>query len=148
MTLEEIEKRLQALEDAEKIKRLHQHYINLMDNLRYEEVLELFTEDATTEVRHFGVKRGRAEIAEIYLEILAKGRGNVRHDGHMAIHPEITVDGDTAHGTWLVYILFSKPEIAWVQGKNECEYRKVDGRWKISRLKFTRTLASDPSLYP
>jgi hypothetical protein len=50
MTLEQIEKRVQALEDAEKIKRLHQTYINLMDNLRYEEVLELFTEDAVTEV--------------------------------------------------------------------------------------------------
>ncbi len=148
MTLEEIAKRLQALEDVEKIKFLHQHYMNLMDNLRYEKVLDLFTEDATLEVRNFGVKRGRAEMAEVYLDILAKSRGNVRHDGHMAIQPEIFVDGDTASGTWLIYMLFSKPEIAWVQGKNECEYRKVDGEWKISKLKFTRTLASDPALYP
>lgn len=148
MTLEEIEKRLLALEDLEKIKQLHQHYINLMDNLRYEEVLDLFTEDATSEVRNFGVKRGRAEMAEIYLDVLAKNRGDTRYDGHMAIQPEITVDGDTARGAWLIYMLFSKPEIAWVQGKNECRYRKVDGRWKISELKFTRTLASDPALYP
>jgi hypothetical protein len=27
-----------------------------------------------------------------------------------------------------------------------CEYRKENGKWLISRLKFTRTLASDPSL--
>jgi len=148
MTLEEIEKRLQALEDVEKIKLLHQHYINLMDNLHYEEVLDLFTDDATTEVRNLGVKRGRAEMAEVYLDILAKNRGDIRYDGHMAIQPEIVVDGDSARGTWLIYMLFSKPEIAWVQGKNECKYRKVDGQWKISKLKFTRTLASDPSLYP
>lgn len=148
MTLEEIEKRVLALEDAEKIKSLHQHYMSLMDNLQYEAVLDLFTEDATLEVRNFGVKRGRSEMAEVYLDILARGRGNVRHDGHMAVHPEITVDGDTARGTWLIYMLFSKPEIAWVQGKNECEYRKTGGEWKISKLKFTRTLASDPSLYP
>lgn len=77
MTLEEIEKRLQALEDVEKIKMLHQRYINLMDNLRYEEVLDLFTEDATTEVRNFGVKRGKEEIAEVYLDILAKNRGDI-----------------------------------------------------------------------
>jgi hypothetical protein len=148
MTLEEIEKRLLALEDLEKIKVLHQSYINLMDNLRYQEVLDLFTEDATAEVRNFGVKRGRAEMAEVYLDMLAKSRGDTRYDGHMAIQPEITIDGDTAQGTWLIYMLFSKPEIAWVQGKNECRYRKVDGRWKISKLKFTRTLASDPVLYP
>jgi hypothetical protein len=66
----------------------------------------------------------------------------------MAVQPEIHVSGDTAHGTWLIYMLFSKPTIQWVQGRNECEYRKVDGKWKLSKLKFTRTLASDPGLYP
>ena len=148
MNLKELEKRVQNLEDVEKIKRLHQHYINLMDNLRYEEVLSLFTEDAVVEVRNLGIRRGRAELAEVYLGVLAKNRGDIRYDGHMAVQPEIIVDGDTAHGTWLIYMLFSKPEIAWVQGKNECGYRRVDGGWKISRLKFTRTLASDPTLYP
>ncbi len=148
MSLEQLEKRLQALEDLEEIKKLHQNYINLMDNLRYEEVLDLFTEDATAEVRNFGVKKGRKEMAEVYLDILAKNRGKNRHEGHMAIQPEIQVNGDTAQGTWLIYMLFSKPAIAWVQGKNECEYRKVNGSWKISKLKFTRTLASDASMYP
>jgi ketosteroid isomerase-like protein len=148
MTLEEMEKRLQALEDLESIKKLHQHYIDLMDNLRYTEVLDLFTEDATVEVRNSGVKRGRKEMSEIYLGVLAKKRGKERYDGHMAIEPDLTVEGDTARGTWLIYMLFSKPVINWVQGKNEAEYRKVNGEWKISRMKFTRTLASDPALYP
>jgi ketosteroid isomerase-like protein len=148
MSLEELEKRIQALEDLEEIKKLHQKYIDLMDNLQYEEVLNLFTEDATSEVRNSGVKKGKKELAQIYLDVLAKKRGTIRNDGHMAIEPAITVDGNTAKGTWLIYMLFSKPEIQWVQGRNECEYRKENGTWKISRLKFTRTLASDPSLYP
>jgi hypothetical protein len=148
MSLEALEKRVRALEDLEEIKKLHQHYINLMDDLKYEEVLDLFTEDATSEIRNNGVKKGRKEMAEIYLGVLAKKRGNERFDAHMAIEPDIKVDGNTAKGTWLIYIFFSKPEIQWVQGKNECEYRKEDGIWKISKLKFTRTLASDPSLYP
>jgi ketosteroid isomerase-like protein len=148
MSFEELEKRIQALEDMEEIKKLHQRYIDLMDHLRYEEVLDLFTEDATSEVRNFGVKKGKKEIAEIYLEVLAKNRGSERFDAHMAIEPNIRVDGNTARGTWLIYILFSKPEVAWVQGRNECEYRKENGAWKISKLKFTRTLASDPSQYP
>jgi hypothetical protein len=45
-------------------------------------------------------------------------------------------------------MLFSQPTVQWVQGKNECEYRKVNSTWKISQLKFTRTLASRPDLYP
>jgi ketosteroid isomerase-like protein len=148
MSLEELEKRIQAIEDLENIKKLHQNYINLMDNLRYKEVLDLFTEDATVEIRNYGVKRGRKEMSEVYIGILAKNRGTSRYEGHMAIEPDITVDGNTAKGTWIIYMLFSKPAIQWVQGRNECEYRKEDGKWKISKLKFTRTLASDPSLYP
>jgi len=148
MSLEELEKRVRALEDIEEIKKLHQHYIDLMDNLRYEEVLDLFTEDATSEIRHFGVKKGKKEMATVYLGVLAKRRGDTRFDGHMAVQPDIEVEGDAAKGTWLIYMLFSKPVIAWVQGKNECEYRKVNEQWKISKLKCTRTLASDPALYP
>jgi ketosteroid isomerase-like protein len=148
MSLADLEKRVQAIEDLEEIKRLHQNYINLMDNLRYKKVLELFTEDAAVEIRNSGVKKGRKEMSEVYIDILAKRRGSIRHDGHLAIEPDIKVDGNTARGTWLIYMLFSKPTIQWVQGKNECEYRKENGTWKISRLKFTRTLASDPALYP
>ena len=121
MSLEDLEKRVKAIEDLEEIKKLHQNYINLMDNLQYEEVLDLFTEDATAEVRNSGVKRGKKELSEVYLGVLAKARGTTRFDGHMAIEPDITVDGDTAKGTWLIYMLFSKPTIQWVQGKNECE---------------------------
>jgi ketosteroid isomerase-like protein len=148
MSLEELEKRVKAIEDLEEIKKLHQNYINLMDNLQYEKVLDLFTEDGTAEVRNSGVKRGRKGLTEIYIEGLAKRRGTSRDVGHMVIEPDITVSGNTAKGTWLIYMLFSRPTIQWVQGKAECEYRKENGKWKISKLKFTRTLASDPSLYP
>ena len=148
MSLEDLEKRIQAIEDLEEIKKLHQTYISLMDNLKYEEVLDLFTPDATVQIRNWGVKRGRQEMSEVYIGILAKNRGSNRYDGHLAIQPDISVNGDTASGTWLIYMLFSRPTIQWVQGRNEAEYRKVDGKWKISKMKFTRTLASDPALYP
>ncbi|MBN1189072.1 MAG: nuclear transport factor 2 family protein [Dehalococcoidales bacterium] len=148
MSIEDLEKRVQAIEALEKIKKLHQSYINLMDNLKYEEVLDLFTSDATVEIRNSGVKKGRKEMSEVYIGVLARNRGDTRLEGHMAIEPDIEVNGDTAEGTWLIYMLFSRPSIQWVQGKNECTYRKENGVWKISKLKFTRTLASDPSMYP
>jgi ketosteroid isomerase-like protein len=148
MSLADLEKRVQAIEDLEEIKKLHQTYISLMDNLKYEDVLDLFTPDATVQVRNSGVKKGRKEMSEVYIDILAKHRGTERFDGHIAIQPDLTVTGDTAKGTWLIYMLFSKPTIQWVQGRNDAEYKKVDGKWKISAMKFTRTLASDPKLYP
>ena len=114
MSLEELEKRVQAIEDLEEIKKLHHKYINLMDHLKYEEVLDLFTEDATSEVRNSGIKRGRKEMSEIYIGILAKNRGDTRYDAHLAIEPDITVDGNTAKGNWLIYMLFSRPTVQWV----------------------------------
>jgi hypothetical protein len=147
MNLQDLERRITEIEDLEKIKKLHQKYIDLMDNLKYEEVLDLYTEDGTAEVRFSGLKRGRKEIREIYSKILTD-RAHTKTEGHMAIHPNINILGNTASGTWLVYMLFSRPSIQWIQGINECEYRKENGEWKISKLKFTRTLASDPSLYP
>lgn len=149
MSLAELEKRMQAIEDLEAIKKLHQNYINLMDNIRYDEVPELFTEDAEVEVRNSGVKKGKKEINEIYQMIKGFYKGGVpRHIGHMCVEPDITVSGDNARGTWLIYFFDSVPKLSWVQGINECEYRKVKGKWFISKLKFTRTLASDPSMYP
>ena len=148
MSLEDLEKRIQAMEDLEAIKKLHQTYIDLMDNMEYEKVLDLFTEDGTAEVRNFGIKRGRQELRETYIEGLAKHRAGQRTEGHLAIEPNITVEGDTARGTWLIYMLFSKPTVEWVQGTNEAEYRKENGRWMIRSMKFTRTLASKEDMYP
>jgi hypothetical protein len=148
LSLEDLEKRVQALEDVEEVKKLHQKYMDLMDHLKYEEVLDLFTEDGSCQVRNNPVKTGRKEMSEVYLGVLAKKRGNNRKEGHMAVEPNITVKGNTAQGTWLVYMLFSVPTVEWVQGVNEGEYRKENGGWKISKMKFTRTLASKPEMFP
>jgi ketosteroid isomerase-like protein len=146
MDLEELEKRVKALEDLEEIKKLHQKYMDLMDNLRYREVLDLYTEDASVEVRNSGVLKGKEGLTDIYINKL--GKRTTRSEGHFVIEPDITVDGDTARGTWLVYMLFSIPSVEWVQGRNEAEYRKVDGEWKIKSMKFTRTNASKPDMFP
>ena len=146
MNDDELLKRLTALEDLEAIRRLHYRYISCLDNLEFARALDCFWDDAEVEVRKSGVLKGKENFSRIYLVTLAVRKE--RHDAHMAIEPVITVDGDTAKGDWVIYMLFSVPKIEWVQGRNECEYRKVDGEWKISKLKFTRTLASSPELFP
>ncbi len=146
MNLEELEKRVRAIEDLEEIKKLHQKYINLMDNLRYKEVVELFTEDGSVVVRDSPVFRGKKGVTDIYVNML--GRRTERSEAHFVIEPDIIVEGDLAKGTWQVYMLFSKPAVEWVQGRNEAEYQKVDGEWKIKSIKFTRTNASRPDFFP
>jgi hypothetical protein len=146
MNLEELAKRVQAIEDLEEIKKLHQKYIDLMDNLKYKEVLDLFVEDASAEVRNWGVLKGKEGLTEVYINRL--GRRKERSEGHFIVEPDITVEGDNARGTWLLYMLFSKPAVEWVQGRNEAEYIRVGGKWKIKSMKFTRTNASKPDMFP
>jgi len=146
MDVQELEKRLRALEDLEAIKKMQQEYMLCLDNIQFSRVLDFFTDDAEVEVRSSGVMKGRENYSKIYLGTLAQRRE--RHDGHLVAQPNITVNGDTAEGHWIVYMFFSVPTIEWVQGRNDCEYRRENGVWKFSKLKFTRTLASRPELYP
>jgi ketosteroid isomerase-like protein len=146
MTLKDLEKRIQAIEDLEAIKRMHQEYMSCLDSLQFAKALDFFTDDAEVEVRFSGVMKGRKNYSKIYLGTLALRKE--RHDGHLVAQPDITVNGNTAKGHWIVYIFFSIPTIQWVQGRHDCEYVKENGKWKFSKLKFTRTLASRHDLYP
>ena len=146
MTLKQLEKRVQAIEDIEAIKRMHQEYMSCLDNIQFAKALDFFTDDAEVEVRFSGVMKGRENYSKIYLGTLAQRKE--RHDGHLVAQPDITVHGDTAKGHWIVYMLFSMPTIQWVQGRHDCEYVKENGTWKFRKLKFARTLASRPDLYP
>ena len=147
MDIKELEKRVRAIEDLEKIKQMHREYMSCLDNLEFKKALDFFTEDAEVEVRFSGVLKGKKAFLQIYLGTLATRRTE-RYDGHLVGQPVIAVDGDTARGHWLVYMFFSRPTVEWVQGRHDCEYRKENGEWKFSQLKFARTLASKPDLFP
>jgi len=146
VNIEELEKRIQQIEDLEEIKKLHQKYIDLMDNLRYPEVLELFSEDAVIDIRNYGELKGKEGLREVYINKL--GKRSERSEAHFVIQPDISINGDTARGTWLVYMLFSKPDVQWVQGRNEAEYVRTGSKWKIRSMKFRRTNASKPDMFP
>jgi hypothetical protein len=146
MDLKELEKRVKAIEDLEAIKQMHQEYMSCLDNIQFSKALDFFTDDAEVEVRNSGVMKGRNNYSKIYLGTLAMRKE--RHDGHLVAQPVITVDGNTARGHWIVYMFFSLPTIEWIQGRHDCEYVKEKGTWKFSKLKFARTLASKPNLYP
>jgi hypothetical protein len=146
MTLEELEKRVRALEDLEEIKKLHRQYINYLDTLQFDKVPALFTENATAKAHKGKVYKGKKEIVKMYTE-MGKHRGTVVKDGHFVGEPIISVEGERAKGRWTVLIFFSEPSVQWTTGKNVCEYVKEDGKWKISSLTFDRTFASLPSLY-
>jgi len=142
MTLEELEKRIKVLEDTEEIKKLHRQYMWWLTNNQWDDIINCFTDDATAQAWKTGEHKGREGIIKICKQL---GEKKTTKDAHFVGQAIIDMDGDKANGRWNVCLLFTNP-IQWVQGVNECEYRKENGKWKFSRLKFTRLLASDPSL--
>ena len=58
MTLDELVKRVQILEDIEEIKKLHTNYIYWLCKLQWDNMLDCFAEDATLELMDQGVRKG------------------------------------------------------------------------------------------
>ena len=154
MSSEEVEKRLRTLEDIEEIKQLQARYVDCLITIEWDELFKCFTDDATVDL-HSGLARGKAEIIKLFTEKIAIT--HVGTEGLYVVHPIITVDGDKAKASWLLYTHFSQPhkiqvdpaksdDMAdapdWMQGYYKMEYIRVDGKWKIKLLRWRRRLRS------
>ena len=67
----------------------------------------------------------------------------------MTLHPIVTVDGDTAKSNWVIYFVTQpdqkKENLSVVQGIYDSEYKRVNGEWKISYIKWTPRFALGPN---
>ncbi|OGO17789.1 MAG: hypothetical protein A2Z15_05055 [Chloroflexi bacterium RBG_16_50_11] len=146
MQLEELEKRVRILEDKEEIRELHYDYLNSLTKVEWDKAFECFSENAITDIAKHGIKRGKAEIITFFKSVIAKG--HVGKEGNFVVHPIITVDGDRARASWLIYIMHldEKQERAkdWAQGIYDMEYVREKGKWKISYMGFQRRLGPPP----
>ena len=140
MTLEELEKRVRALEDTEEIKTMHREYLFYIQNLEIDKALDCFAENIVTDVANYGIIKGKKEVSKFFHEVI---RNNVftSKDGHFTGQPVVSVEGDKAKGHWMFYRCLEKPTAkgkGWIQGRYDCEYIKENGKWKFSLLKMKR----------
>jgi hypothetical protein len=150
VNLEELEAKVRILDDIEQIKQLQIRYVNYLTTCQWDELVDCFDENGATDFPYpdIGVTRGKAAIEKDFKERIAKG--HIGQEGNFVVHPLITVDGDKAKGSWLLYIQSpygrkrstgeNSPD--WVQGYYEMEYIKKNGNWKISLLKWSPRLVS------
>jgi hypothetical protein len=153
MTLEEMEKRLKTLEDIEEIKQLQVNYVNCLTTVKWDEVIESFAENAVVDFGNRGAT-GKVDIGKLFKEQISEM--HVGLEGNFVVHPIVAVQGDSAKGSWLLYIQFFHPRELpadmkavvgdkipdWMQGFYEMEYTREKGKWKISLLKWRRRLLS------
>lgn len=131
---------LKTLLEIEKIKQLKYRYFRHLDSKQFADIVQLFTENATTAYdngRHS--YQGRDAIFKFLDESMTTVDSLTAHQAH---HPEISlIDDNHATGIWhfedtvhrLDYrVLIFGAGIYWD------EYIKVDGEWKIDHTGYER----------
>lgn len=128
--------RLQILEDIEAIRRLKASYCYLVDAAvagdpgKWDEFMTHFVDDAWIDFEMFGRHEGKQAIGRFYRELVGS---SLSYSAHMVGNPLIEVEGPTARGSWYVHVpvtIRPRNEAAWLQGRYQEEYLKVDGQWR------------------
>jgi hypothetical protein len=128
---------LEELRDIERIKRLKATYCHLVDAGRWNDLAELFTEDATCDYGFFGRYEGRDQIVNKFFGELVSSAASF--NAHMVHNPIIDVRDDTASGAWYLTAqttIQPANQAVWVMGIYHDEFRRVAGEWKLSLLQF------------
>ena len=129
-------------QDLEAIKRCKYKYMRCLDQKRWGEIRECFSQDA---VAAYSGGKYAFEGLEAIVGFLEKSMGaETFHSSHRVHHPEIDFTSPTtAQGIWALEDVVV--ETRWnitIQGAAfyEDEYRKgVDGIWRICRTGYKRT---------
>lgn len=136
---------LATIEAIEQIKQLKARYFRLMDQKKWDDWREVFTEDVTAVYQ--GVPRrsgegaaelrcqGRADLVAKVSGFLAPGVSV--HHGHM---PEIEVTSPTtARGIWAMVDYLRLPQFTMKgYGHYEEDYVREGDKWKIKTILLTR----------
>jgi SnoaL-like domain len=128
----------------EEIRQLKYRYLRYVDQKRWDEMADVFTSGATVDygTRALGepVKlSGRDEIIAFFRDNLGPEIITV----HAAGQPEITVDGDTATGSWRFEdtVIATEYRIV-IKGaafyQDRYERGADDGRWRIAHTGYVR----------
>jgi hypothetical protein len=129
------------LHEIEAIKRLKYRYLRCLDQKRWDELAECFTEDARSS---YGGGRYAFAGRDAIMDFLRKSMGAPSFlSSHRVHHPEIELTGpDTATGIWALEdtVIETRAAIT-IRGAAfyEDEYVKRDGAWQIRFTGYKRT---------
>jgi acetyl esterase/lipase len=143
--LDALEAQVVAAEDVAAVKRLQRQYGYYVDKGMWEDVADLYTDDAVANYPA-GTYIGKDSIrAHLYMNV---GGGEVGENGladnrlynHINIQPVVHLSpgGQTAKGRWRAFAMFGGfgGGATWAEGVYEMTYAKVEGAWKISNLDY------------
>lgn len=131
--IQELEAKVQELQDVRAIQDLRADYCYYTDTNDWQNITALFTDDAVCDFGPFGLYDGKAAITEFFRDLLPAG---MVFTMHMVHNTKIRVTGDTATGEWYYEVPANTVEnqAFWIAGKYIEQYVKVDGAWKFKNV--------------
>ena len=138
--LDRLEIAVVRAEDLRAIRKLQRAYGYYADRGLWEDLADLFTEDAVANYPSGGFD-GKASIRAMFLQNLGQGRPGLadgRIYNHTILQPvvDLAADGATATGRWRVLGMLGRfgGSATWADSLYRFDYVKQDGQWKIRTL--------------
>lgn len=138
--LQQLEIAVVRAEDISAIKTLQRAYGYYADRGLWNELADLFADDATANYPSGGFD-GNASIRAMFVQNLGQGRQGLaegRIYNHTILQPVIDLapDGATATGRWRVLGMLGRhgASAIWADSLYRFDYVKRDGTWKIKAL--------------
>lgn len=144
--IQDLKHRLRRLEDESTIRRLMAEMMKKADerdNPRWgERLVEYYTDDG-----QWVSGSGFADVAmsergtDALIRKFTTGT-RITESSHLLGTESITVDGDSADGTWLCFEPTTlngtdgKQEAVWIMARYLAEFRRVGEEWKVRTLRF------------
>jgi hypothetical protein len=154
-TIEELQARIQRLDDIKQIEQLQKIYGYYMDYGEWQKVVDLFADNEPfVEEADRGVYRGKEGVKRYYVDLLGGGPNKAPRPGWLSIVFQLQgvvsldVGATTAKARWYGMGMEAKPTASlhegelrqtWINGVYENEYVKENGKWKIKKLHFNLT---------
>lgn len=132
---------VERLLEIEAIRQLKYRYFRFLDLKRWDDLRELFVEEATSSYASGRYAfEGRDAILDFLRQALDRPTMITAHHGH---HPEIELMGDDrARGTWAFEdVVIDTQHGITIRGAAfyEDEYVKRDGAWRFRHTGYVRT---------
>lgn len=157
------ERKLRRASDITAIQMLMARFSKRMSKMDVSDVFEEMyvhgTDDVSVEMFESGEYRGQEHVRaffdalDAYYEDPSDKRGWMELQLLCTPYVKLAPDGERALGTWSLFCPSAKEATPypcdehkltalWVSGKYICEFRKVDGEWKLLKLRMIAYLRS------
>jgi hypothetical protein len=149
-----LEARVGVVEDVQDIYNLQNAYGYYLDRSLFDDVADLFADDAVVEINARGVYKGK-NVRNLFKGAMGGGVNGLsfgRINTHMQLQGVVHVDpdGQTAKGRWRSFAMLGtagrdgRPGSSmWSQGPYEITYRKVNGKWMFQTLRWDPEINAD-----